>query len=107
MMQPYVDTVLAPYISTQLQKNCRIYLVWDVYLPDSLKGATREKRGTRTRKQVSPSAVMPKNWIEFLHIDENITVCLLVGRCSSPDQKAMAKNCIQPVDVMPSALLKD
>ena len=107
MMQPYVDTVLAPYISTTLQKNCRIDLVWDVYLPDSLKGATREKRVTGTRNKVSPSAVMPKTWIEFLRVDKNRTVCLPVGRCSLPDQKAMAKNCLQSVEVMSSALLQD
>ena len=71
--QEYADTVFAPYISTQLQKNCCVDLVWDVYLPDSLKGKTREKRGTGTRKRVSSSAVMPKNWKEFLRVDGNKT----------------------------------
>ena len=71
--QEYADTVFAPYISTQLQKNCRVDLVWDVYLPDSLKGTTREKRGTGTRKRVSSSSVMPKNWKEFLRVDGNKT----------------------------------
>ena len=69
--QDYADTVFAPYISTQLQKNCRVHLVWDVYLPDSLKGTTREKRGTGTRKRVFSSAVTPKNWKEFLRVDGN------------------------------------
>ena len=71
--QEYADTVFAPYISTQLQKKCCVDLVWDVYLPDSLKGKTREKRGTGTRKRVSSSAVMPKNWKEFLRVDGNKT----------------------------------
>ena len=35
--QEYADTVFAPYISTQFQKSCHIDLVWDVYLPDSLR----------------------------------------------------------------------
>ena len=60
--QEYADTVFAPYISTQLQINSRIDLAWGVYLPDSLRGATREKRGKGTTNEVSPSAVMPKNW---------------------------------------------
>ena len=51
--QEYADTVFAPYISTQLQKNCRGDLVWDVYPPESLKGAIRDKRGTRTREKIS------------------------------------------------------
>ena len=50
-----------------------IDLVWDVYLPDSLKGAKREERGIGTRKKVSPFAVMPKTWKEFLRVDENKT----------------------------------
>ena len=71
--QEYADTVFAPYIYTQLQKNCRVDLVWDVYLPDSLKGTTREKRGTGTRKRVSSSAVMLKNWNEFFRVGGNKT----------------------------------
>ena len=43
------------------------------YLSDSLKGATRDKRCTGTRKKVSPPAVTPKNWKVFLHVDENKT----------------------------------
>ena len=49
--------------------------MWDVYLPDSLKGAKREKRGIGTRKKVSPFAVMPKTW--FLRVDENKTKLLV------------------------------
>ena len=50
-----------------------IELAYDVYIPDSLKGAKREKRGTVTRKKVSPFAVIPKTWKEFLRVDENKT----------------------------------
>ena len=49
--QEYADTLFAPYIS--LQKNCPIDLVWDGYLPERLKGATREKRGTGNEKSIS------------------------------------------------------
>ena len=59
--QEYVNIIFAPYISTQLQKVHRLDFVWDVYLPDSLKGTTRQKRGKGLRKRMAPSTVMPKN----------------------------------------------
>ena len=69
--QEYGERVFAPYIYAQLEKSSRIDLVWDVYLPDSLKASTREKRGKGTRKRVGPSTVMPKNWKDFLRVNEN------------------------------------
>ena len=67
----YGERIFAPYISAHLVKSCRIDLVWDVYLPASLKASTRQKRGKGTRKRVAPSTVMPKNWRDFLLCDEN------------------------------------
>ena len=71
--QEYGERVFAPYIYAQLEKSSRIDLVWDVYLPDSLKASTREKRGKGTRKRTAPSTVMPKNWKDFLRVNENKT----------------------------------
>lgn len=71
--QEYGETVFAPYISAQLEKSTRVDLVWDVYLPASLKASTRQKRGKGTRKRVAPPTVMPKNWKDFLRCDENKT----------------------------------
>ena len=71
--QEYVNIVFAPYISTQLEKVHRLGLIWDVYLPDSLKGTTRQKRDKGVRKRVSPSTVMPKNRKDFLRVDQNKT----------------------------------
>ena len=71
--QEYMNIVFAPYISTQLEKVHRLDLVWDVYLPDSLKGTTIQKRGKGLRKRMAPSTVMPKNWKDFLHVDQNKT----------------------------------
>ena len=46
-LHEYVNIVFAPYIYTQLEKKVhRLDLVWDVYLPDSLKGTTRQKSGS-------------------------------------------------------------
>ena len=42
----------------------RINIVFDVYLPNSLKAATKEKRGVR--KRVSAENKCPGNWMQFL-----------------------------------------
>ena len=47
--------------------------MWDVYIPDSLKGSTRQKRGKGIRRRVAPSTQIPKNWKDFLRVDENKT----------------------------------
>ncbi len=51
--QEYAETVFVPYISARLQKSSHIDLFWDVYLPDSLKDAMRQKTGKGTGKGVS------------------------------------------------------
>ena len=67
----YTRTVFEPYILRQLETVSRLDVVWDVYLPDSLKTATREKRGSGVRKRVSSLAVIPRNWQGFLRVDKN------------------------------------
>ncbi len=71
--QEYGEGVFASYVLAQLEKSIQIDLVWDVYQPASLKASTREKRGKGTRKRVGPSTKMPKNWSDFLRVDENKT----------------------------------
>jgi len=44
-----------------------------VYLRDSLKSGTREKRGIGTRTRVTANTKIPKNWTEFLRVDDNKT----------------------------------
>ncbi len=48
--QQYSDLVFLPYISNQLTTARRVDIVWDVYIPDSLKGSTRQKRGKGVRR---------------------------------------------------------
>ena len=43
------------------------------YLHASLKASTRQKRGKGTRKRVASTTVMPKNWKDFLRVDQNKT----------------------------------
>ena len=47
--------------------------MWDDYRPDSLKAQTREMRGKGIRRRVEPNNAVPKNWAEFLRINENKT----------------------------------
>ena len=44
-----------------------------MYLPDSLKGTTRQKRGKGVRRRASPYTTIPKSWKDFLRIDDNKT----------------------------------
>jgi len=42
-----------PYVEKQLQDTKRLDVVWDSYIPGSLKESTREKRGKGVRRKVS------------------------------------------------------
>lgn len=66
-----VDTVFTPYIWSQLATADRVDIVWDVYIPYSLKNTTSQKRGKGVRRRVASTTVIPRNWKDFL--DENKT----------------------------------
>lgn len=53
--EDYAKEVFLPYVGKELDNVSRIDIVWDVYKSDSLKNATREKRGCGTRRRVSSS----------------------------------------------------
>ena len=59
------------YIETQSRLVDRINDVWDVYVQNSLKHTTRCNRGAGVRRCISASSPIPRNWGEFLHVDEN------------------------------------
>ena len=67
----YANDVFVPYMVNELSKVSRVDIVWDIYQPDSLKGTTRERRGTGTRRRVHASTRIPGNWQSFLRNDEN------------------------------------
>lgn len=48
--QDYADSIFVPYAKSQLEKTSRLDIIWDVYIPDSLKGTTRQKRGKGIRR---------------------------------------------------------
>ena len=66
--QDYAMDVYVPYITAQLQYVVRLDIIWDVYLPESLK---EERKGVR--RIVEPSSTIPGNWQEFLRISDNKT----------------------------------
>ena len=71
--QEYADSIFVPYVVNQLHSAKRVDIVWDVYQKDSLKKATREKRGSVLRRRVEDSSKIPGNWKSFLRVDENKT----------------------------------
>ena len=46
-------------------------IVWDIYLPNSLKSATREKWGAGERRRVEGSTQISVKWDPFLRNDQN------------------------------------
>ena len=48
-------------------------MVYDTYLENSLKGMTRKKRETGTRRKVTSSALAPTNSKGFLRVVDNKT----------------------------------
>ena len=71
IFQEYSETVFLPYVTNQLRNVERVDVVWDRYLPDSLKDSARSKRGKGIRRRVRPDTRIPGNWTAFLRVDEN------------------------------------
>ncbi|KAG7163702.1 Retinol dehydrogenase 7-like [Homarus americanus] len=63
--------IFLPYINSQLQPTNRVDLVWDEYIPGSLKTYTRSNRGKGSRRPVKSSIALSRNWQEFLRNDDN------------------------------------
>lgn len=51
----------------------RTDIVFDVYLPTSLKAETRTKRGQGAKRRVTHNGKLPPNWRNFLRDDDNKT----------------------------------
>ena len=69
----YCTEVFVPYITSQLWHVSRLDIIWDVYVPGSLKADTRSKRWKGIRRRVEPLSVIPRNWQEFLCINDDKT----------------------------------
>jgi hypothetical protein len=60
----YAHNVFIPHLSSQ--RSRRVDVVWDTYIPNSLKESTREKRGKGVRRKVGGATKLPSNWMSFL-----------------------------------------
>ena len=69
----YAKEVFIPFVLSHYKYATRMDLVWDRYLPNSLKSMTREKRGKGVRRRVGTSVAVPGQWQNFLRVDENKT----------------------------------
>jgi len=69
----YAKEVFIPFVLSQYKSATRLDLVWDRYLPESLKSMTREKRGRGVRRRVGTSVAVPGQWQNFLRVDQNKT----------------------------------
>eukprot|EP00745_Piridium_sociabile_P034704 TRINITY_DN5991_c0_g1_i13.p1 TRINITY_DN5991_c0_g1~~TRINITY_DN5991_c0_g1_i13.p1 ORF type:complete len:843 (-),score=177.10 TRINITY_DN5991_c0_g1_i13:511-3039(-) len=67
----YFDKVFCPRVRHDLNRSTRVDIVWDDYRALTIKGGTREKRGTGTRQRVSGTAKIPGNWQTFLANSDN------------------------------------
>ena len=67
----YADQVFVPYIIKQAQNSKRVDIVWDTYLPSSIKNSTREKRGKGLRRKVAGKNKLPGKWADFLRDPTN------------------------------------
>ncbi|KAG7167622.1 hypothetical protein Hamer_G019011 [Homarus americanus] len=45
--EEYADTLFIPYLQNQLETASQLEVVWNNYIPNSLKESTREKKGER------------------------------------------------------------
>ena len=55
----YATHVFLPYVMSQFQHASSVDVVFDEYLPDSLKAATRKKRDKGIWRRVEPSSSIP------------------------------------------------
>ena len=69
--EEYASSVFLPHITRQLETCTRVDVVWDRYLSDSIKAATREKRDKGVRMKVAGKNKVPENWICFLRDESN------------------------------------
>lgn len=71
--EDYVDSIFLPYVVRNSEGTSRIDIVFDVYSSNSIKAATRERRGCGLRRRVLPKTSLPANWQSFLRVDDNKT----------------------------------
>lgn len=67
----YAEQSFLPHEKTQLRYGKRVDIVWDEYVENSLKATTRSESGAGVRRRDTANNQLPRNWKEFLRVDEN------------------------------------
>ena len=69
----YADKKVIPYIDRQLANTKRVDVIWDCYLPVSLKATTRQRRGAGIRQRMRHDGnwKFPRNWNSYLQNASN------------------------------------
>ena len=67
----YTEQSFLPYVKTQLCHVKRVDIVWDEYVENRLKATTRSDRGAGVQRRVAANNQLPRNWKEFLRVNEN------------------------------------
>ena len=83
----YARETIIPNVTALSEKYKRTDVVFDVYLPSSLKSETRMKRGTGARRRVTGTNKTPKNWKNFMRHSQNKTelFCFLADKIADTD----------------------
>ena len=66
----YAGKVFLPYMLEKLESVGRLDIIWNPYLPQSLKQATRQKRGSSCRVSVKECTATPSNFGTFLKLNK-------------------------------------
>ena len=69
--QDYSRLCFLPQVLSTLYNIKRLDIIWDRFLPDSLKSSSREKQGRGIRIQVLPPTLRPSNFKKFLLVADN------------------------------------
>ena len=71
----YSESIFCQYLKSELSRACRVDVVWDIYIPNSLKSqAPLQRLGCPVKVvRVQTSSPIPGKWHEFLRNDQNKT----------------------------------
>ena len=72
--QEYAEKIFCVYLKCQLDNAERLDVIWDRYLPQSLKQGVRELHGQgigSIRRRVQADTPIPVNWESFLRLNGN------------------------------------
>ena len=67
----YAEKVFLPHMLEKLESVGRLDILWNPYLPQSLKQATRSKRGSSCRVSVKECTATPSSSETFLKLEQN------------------------------------